>query len=92
MDVETLFEMASAVARNAERNCTPTGGDMFFEGYGGYPAYIQEYNRLVPMVWELFGEEAQRLFPQMDLGKQMNPGLLTCRDDPCGSSAASEAV
>ena len=46
---------------------------MFFEGYGGYPAYIQEYNRLVPMVWELFGEEAQRLFPQMDLGKQMNP-------------------
>lgn len=25
------------------------------------------------MVWELFGEEAQRLFPQMDLGKQMNP-------------------
>lgn len=73
MDVETLFEMASAVARNAERNCTPTGGDMFFEGYGGYPAYIQEYNRLVPMVWELFGEEAQRLFPEMDLGEQMNP-------------------
>ncbi len=73
MDVETLFEMTSAAARNAERNCTPTGGDMFFEGYGGYPAYIQEYNRLVPMVWELFGEEAQRLFPQMDLGKQMNP-------------------
>lgn len=73
MDVETLFEMASAAARNAERNCTPTGGEMFFEGYGGYPAYIHEYNRLVPMVWELFGNEAQRLFPQMDLGKQMNP-------------------
>lgn len=73
MDVETLFEMASAAARNAERNCTPTGGDMFFESYGGYPAYIQEYNRLVPMVWALFGEEAQCLFPQMDLGKEMNP-------------------
>ena len=73
MDVETLFEMASAAARNAERNCTPTGGDMFFEGYGGYPAYIQEYNRLVPMVWELFGDEAKRLFPQVDLGKEMNP-------------------
>jgi len=73
VDVETLFEMASAAARNAERNCTPTGGEMFYEGYGGYPAYIQEYNRLVPMVWELFGEEAQRLFPQMDLGEQINP-------------------
>ena len=73
MDVETLFEMASAAARNAERNCTPTGGDMFIEGYGGYPAYIQEYNRLVPMVWEMFGEEAHRLFHQIDLGKQMNP-------------------
>ena len=46
---------------------------MFFEGYGGYPAYVQEYNRLVPIAWELFGEEAQRLFPQMDLGKQINP-------------------
>jgi hypothetical protein len=24
--------------------------------------------------------------------RRRNPGLLTCRDDPCGSSAASEAV
>lgn len=73
MDVETLFEMASAAARNAERNCTPTGGEMFFEGYGGYPAYLQEYNRLVPIAWEMFGDEARQLFPQMDLGKHMNP-------------------
>lgn len=73
MDVETLFEMASAVARNAERNCIPSGGEMFFEGYGGYPAYVQEYNRLIPMVCELFGDEARQLFPAMDLGKQMNP-------------------
>lgn len=46
---------------------------MFFEGYGGYPAYVQEYNRLIPMVCELFGDEARQLFPAMDLGKQMNP-------------------
>ena len=46
---------------------------MFYEGYGGYPAYVNEYNRLVPIAWQLFGEEAQQLFPQMDLGKQMNP-------------------
>ena len=73
MDVETLFEMASAAARNAERNCTPSGADIFYEGYGGYPAYIQEYNRLVPIVWELFGAEAQSLFPSIDLGTKMNP-------------------
>jgi hypothetical protein len=73
MDIDTLFEMAAAAARNAERNCTPTGGDMFFEGYGGYPAYVGEYNRLIPLVWEQFGEEAQQLFPPLDLGKHMNP-------------------
>jgi hypothetical protein len=73
VDVETLFEMSSAAARNAERNCAPSASDMFYEGYGGYPAYIQEYNRLAPMVWDMFGAEAQLLFPQLDLGEQMNP-------------------
>lgn len=73
MDSETLFEMASATARNAERNCIPgNAGDSFFGSYGGYPTYINEYNRLLPFVWEL-GEEAKLLFPPIDLGKQINP-------------------
>lgn len=73
MEVEALFEMTSAAARNAERNCTPSGSEAFWEAYGGYPAYVGEYNRLVPMVWEMFGEEAKQLFPPLELGKQINP-------------------
>ena len=73
MDVETLYEMAAAAARNAERNCIPSDGPGPFDSYGDYPAYINEYNRLVPIVWQLFGEEAQGLFPQLNLGSQMNP-------------------
>jgi hypothetical protein len=73
MEVGALYEMAAAAARNAERNCIPSGGPGPFDSYGGYPAYINEYNRLVPLVWQLFGEEALSLFPQLNLGKQMNP-------------------
>jgi REase_DpnII-MboI len=46
---------------------------MFFEGYGGYPAYVSEYNRLLPFVWDLFGDEAKALFQPLDLGKDINP-------------------
>ncbi len=32
-----------------------------------------EYNRVVPLVWALFGDEAKQLFPPLDLGKNINP-------------------
>ena len=73
VDVDTLYEMASAAARNAERNCIPSGSPGPFDSYGGYPAYVNEYNRLGPLVWQLFGAEAQGLFPQLNLGSQINP-------------------
>jgi DpnII restriction endonuclease len=74
VEAEALFEMASAAARNAERNCTPSGStQMFYESYGGYPAYVQEYNRLAPIAWELYGVEAQQLFPALDIGRAANP-------------------
>jgi hypothetical protein len=74
VDVETLFEMAAAAARNAERMCsTVSTTTLFYEGYGGYPAYAAEYNRLAKLAAELLGAEAQDLFPQMDLGTAWNP-------------------
>jgi hypothetical protein len=46
---------------------------LFYESYGGYPVYINEYNRLLPYVFEQFGDEARALFQPIDIGKQMNP-------------------
>lgn len=74
MDVETLYMMVKAVARNAERACEVAGHNTStLWGYSGYSAYIDEYNRLVPLVVEQFGEEAKRLFQPIDL----TPGYST---------------
>jgi hypothetical protein len=63
MDIETLYMMAKAAARNAERACEIAGQNTaHVRGYSGYAAYIGEYNRLVPLVVEQFGEEAEHLF------------------------------
>ncbi|MCH8995388.1 MAG: hypothetical protein IH959_10570 [Chloroflexi bacterium] len=68
--------MAKAAARGAERTVEqgpPEGEQPFFGIYAGYPAYINEYNRLIPFVRQLYGAEAEGLFQPIQLGKQMNP-------------------
>lgn len=75
MDLETVYNMARAAARGAEKalNSTPAQGAAFFETYAGYPAYVEQYNRLLAYVYELCGEDAKSLFPPMPLGKAANP-------------------
>jgi hypothetical protein len=68
--------MAAAAARNAERMCAGPATVPFYEGYGGYPAYVGEYNRLATVAYELFGDEARSLFPQMSLGNALNPSSV----------------
>ncbi len=75
VDIETLYNMAKAAAEGARR---PLEGKkdkskMFYEGYGGYPVYIDEYNRLLPHVIEQFDGEAEALFKPIGIGKHMNP-------------------
>ena len=76
MEIQTLYNMIRAAAEGARR---PLEADVqkpevsFFEAYAGYPVYINEYNRLLPYVFELFGEEAEALFQPIDIGKQINP-------------------
>jgi len=63
MEIETLYMMAKAAAHNAERACQTAGNNTgTLWGYSGYSVYLDEYNRLVPLVIEQFGEEARRLF------------------------------
>ena len=67
--------MAKEAATNATNalapgNVTP---EMLHGYYGGYPAYINEYNRIVPLVVQKFGEEARQLFPLIDIGTAINP-------------------
>ena len=74
MNVETLYNMAKAAARGAERVCEAVSeGKFAWQIYGGYPAYIAEYNKLLPFVIEEYGAEAEYLFQPIDLGKSINP-------------------
>jgi len=67
--------MAKAAATGATNALAPgnESPNMFYERYGGYPAYVQEYNRLAQLTVQRFGEEARQLFPLIDLGKAINP-------------------
>lgn len=67
MDIEVLYTMARSAARNAERACEVAGSNTStLWGYTGYSAYIDEYNKLIPLVIEQFGEEASQLFEPID--------------------------
>jgi hypothetical protein len=75
MDIQIVYGMAKAAARGSQR-ALEAGSDKAtrsFETYGGYPAYVSEYNRLLRYVFESFGDEAQSLFQPIDLGKSINP-------------------
>src|SRR2546422_11069108 len=66
--------MARAAARGADRAVrSPPGGPTEYMRYGGYPAYVNSYNSLLPHVWQLCGDEAKTLFQPLNLGKAFNP-------------------
>lgn len=71
MDAKVLYRMARAAALAAEKARQPTG-DWVLD-CAGYPAFIQEYNRLVPLLVEEYGDEAKVLFPPIDIGERINP-------------------
>ncbi|MBI3910607.1 MAG: hypothetical protein HY320_06705 [Armatimonadetes bacterium] len=65
MDGETLFRMAKAAARGADRIAASPPPSSLFDTVT--LAYVGEYNRLVPFVIALYGEEARRLFQQIEV-------------------------
>lgn len=75
MDAKVLYNMARSSALAAER-ARETDGDPILE-CAGYPAFIDEYNRLALIVAKEFGEEAKILFQPIELGKGRNPSSVT---------------
>ena len=60
MDAQTLYGMAKAAARAAEKSLEKGN-------YIGYHAHIDEYNRLIPLIGEQFGDEAKSFFQPLDI-------------------------
>ena len=78
MEIQALYEMAATVARGAERMCGQRGGEsngLPFQNYGGYPFYIDEYNRLASLTVAAF-PEVEQLFLLVDLQGARNPGSV----------------
>jgi hypothetical protein len=76
VDFETLYNMAASAARGAERMCSQEGGPgngLPFQNYAGYPAYIDEYNRLLALTSHV-DPEITTFTPLIDLGRSRNPG------------------
>lgn len=74
MDVKTLYNMVRVTADSASKalgSCIGSSHD--FYDYGGYPIYIEQYNRYQHLTVELFSDEAQALFPPMLPGSWTNP-------------------
>jgi hypothetical protein len=56
--------MVKATAESASKALDPyIGSSHYFYDYGGYPIYIERYNLYQHLTVELFGDEAQTLFP-----------------------------
>lgn len=70
MDVEIIYNMAKAAARSAELSLEKGN-------YPGYPAHIDAYNRLIPLLIEQFGEEAKNIFRPVDPGRSPTRSLPT---------------
>lgn len=64
--------MVKATANSASRALDPCITHEFYD-YGGYPIYIEQYNKYQKLTVELLGDEAQALFPPMLPGEWTNP-------------------
>lgn len=66
MDLKILYNMVRATANSASRALDPCNNSTHnFYDYGGYPVFIEQYNEYRKQTIELFGEEAQVLFPPL---------------------------
>lgn len=75
MDLETLYKMVKAASNGAANALNLPGHPKgtYFDHYGGYLSYMLEYNRLLPFVHDLFGEEARLLFQPIPASQTMTP-------------------
>lgn len=75
LELQTLYNMVKAVKEQADAalQARASGSSSDFSPFSSYPTFVAEYNRFVPLVVQLCGREAEALFPQIDLGKQLNP-------------------
>ncbi len=74
MDIKILYKMVQATAGAASKALDPSiGSNHEFYDYGGYPIYIEQYNKYQHLTVELFGDEAQALFPPLLQGDWTHP-------------------
>lgn len=74
MEIKILYNMVKATAESASKALDPCiGSSHYFYDYGGYPIYIERYNLYQHLTVELFGDEAQTLFPLLVPGSWTNP-------------------
>lgn len=74
MEIKILCNMVKATAESASKALDPCiGSSHNFYDYGGYPIYIERYNLYRHLTVELFGDEAQTLFPLLVPGSWTNP-------------------
>ena len=71
MDIETLYNLAKAAEKNAERTYASLGQqkDAFTRGIIRVPACVYDYNRLLPLVATIGGDDAEHLFEPIDADK-----------------------
>ena len=74
MNIKILYSMVKATAESASKALNPcTGSSHDFYDYGGYPIYVEKYNLYQNITVELFGDEAQALFPKLIPGYWIDP-------------------
>jgi hypothetical protein len=74
MDLKILYSMVRATANSASRALNSSNNSTHdFYDYGGYPIYIEQYNKYQQLTSELFGDEAIALFPPLLPEAWVNP-------------------
>lgn len=74
MDIEILYNMVRATANSASKalnSCIGPSHD--FYDYGGYPIYIEQYNKYQRLTVELFDDEAKAIFSPILPGSWVTP-------------------
>lgn len=74
MDLKILYSMVQATANSASSALNSSNNSTHnFYDYGGYPIYIEQYNKYQRLTTELFGDEALALFPPLLPEAWVNP-------------------
>lgn len=74
MNLKILYNMVRATANSASSALNSSNNSTHdFYDYGGYPIYIEQYNKYQQVTSELFGDEALALFPPLLPEAWVNP-------------------